>query len=1322
MVKHYFKPSMWQTCLFIFSLNSLAPLHAAPGTISDSPLFANSNVPPNIFFEVDDSGSMDWEVLAKAYWSNCAYDRDAYRDTGNDDCGSLRTGGTFNLRPDTDGIENFEYLYDNDDDAYTNFCDDNDDDDGRRETLYSCNTSVQNSDWRIRSSSVNVVYYNPDETYTPWLGGNSTMANASFTAARSDPQSTASGYSDTIDLATFNGGFVYEVWDTADTHSFDSDDGRPRRGTNINRRANDHADFVPGFVDLWDEHTRYTVTSTNILVQRITYSPNTSDLGETATTIATLTGTDTLDGRTIAEVKQNIANWYQYYRRRSFVAKAALGRVISENPDYRYGLNFINNSGLDGTDTSPIFKEVPTGLSGYSSHNDSLLTSLYSLNWPARGTPLRAGLKRTGEYFDHNSLSKSNDPIEYECQQNFAVLFTDGFWNGDTSPAVGDEDGDGISNTVADVAKYYYKTDLSNKDNKVPDSSLDPLKIQHLVTFTVAFGVNGLLSDADNNGWPENPSTVTGAPPNLPENGDWGDPGGDISIPAKIDDLWHAAYNSKGEFVSAATPQEVADSLVNAIGSVGDRLGSASTVAFSTTSLSANSKVYLAQFNKNGNKWSGELLAYQLDLATGNIQTIADPSDATQQIPNLQWNAATVLDNRSTPVASRKIFTYDSAAVINPNKQGQGIPFRWASLTDGQKNDLKTNPDGSDGIGGSTDTSVIAASETKAQARLNFLRGDRSNEFSQSGTYSFRDRSILLGDIIHSDPVFVKTPNQGWPIDKYPFPVASGATYDDFKTEQSSRSGVIYVGANDGMLHAFDETTGEELMAYIPGNLFSSASSTAGLHFLTDPNYGHRFYVDGSATVSDVYIDKGEATPVNRDSKDGNKDWHTVLIGGNRAGGRGVFALDITDISQFSSEANAAKIVLWEFNDSHDADLGLTFSKPTIAMMNNGRWAAIFGNGYNNNGDGKAKLFILFLDGGVDGTWTPGVDYIELDTGVGSIVNGSCSDASSNCNGLSTPHAADIDGDQIVDRVYAGDILGNLWAFDVSASTNVATEWSAAYKTGSDPKPLFIASSNQPIMDKPMVVKHPDISDSNSVFSTNHPNVMVFFGTGQYLVDGDVSTVPPIQSFYGVWDHGDQEITPSDLVEQVFDTTTVFHDASGNDVSAEVRVLSNNAVDYSSNQGWKINFNIPGVSGERIIVDPDVHAGLVFFNTWIPNETPCKSGGTGFLMSVEQVNGGAPDINDPAFDFDGDGSIDNNDLVQDASDSSNKFAPVGQKFNLGLPASSSIISDNQYTPGSDGNSEVHKRKVRGDDPPGPCTSGCGLPTLPTGRISWRELR
>ncbi|GIT53237.1 MAG: hypothetical protein Ct9H300mP16_03970 [Pseudomonadota bacterium] len=241
-----------------------------------------------------------------------------------------------------------------------------------------------------------------------------------------------------------------------------------------------------------------------------------------------------------------------------------------------------------------------------------------------------------------------------------------------------------------------------------------------------------------------------------------------------------------------------------------------------------------------------------------------------------------------------------------------------------------------------------------------------------------------MGDIVDSEAVFVGPSKQKWPS-KSGFPTGKNK-HSDFATRTKKRRELVYVGANDGMLHAFDANTGDEVLAYLPGNLFTNKSHQ-GYHNLTDPNYSHRFYVNATPRVTDAFIKSHVAS---------SKSWRTVLVGTEGAGGRGVFALDVTNPKDFK-ESMAQKLVLWEFTDKDDPQLGYTLSRPVIAMLPNKRWAAIFGNGYESKDKvGEAALFIVFLDGGLDGVWDEGTDYIKISTtGYGTPANR---------NGLSTPY------------------------------------------------------------------------------------------------------------------------------------------------------------------------------------------------------------------------------------------------------------------------------------------------------------------------------
>jgi type IV pilus assembly protein PilY1 len=1091
--------------------------------------------------------------------------------------------------------------------------------------MEKCNDRVQTTDWRVKSSSLNVNYYNPTITYSPWVKGDGTsLEMANFTNVKSNPQPGTEGYNITRNLD----GFVYHVWD--DTHKFSGNAPNERNSTRLSGK-ND-------VVDWWDEHTRYTISGSSILVDKITYDNNGQE---------TVRRKNTLSGQTVIEIKQNIANWYQYFRRRSFVAKSAIAKVIDENPTYRYGFNFITDAKFPyKTSSRPVQRliEVPIG-SDFQTHNTDIISSLFRFKWGTSGTPLRKGLERAGKYFD-NTDGKTN-PITASCQKSFAILFTDGYWNGGSpSSAISDSDKDGRSITVADVAHYYYSRDLSGLKDK-----------QNMVTFTVAFGVKGELVDTDGDGWPN---------PTLTESSvEWGGTNSNINDLKKIDDLWHAAFNSTGKFVSAETPEEVATALANALEDIGNRVGSAAAAAFSTSTLESDSAVFLAEFTGSGSQWTGDVKSFKFD-ANGQISS------------TINWSAATELQKKSE--SNRTIFTYNKTTA-------KGVPFLWTSIGDEQKNDLRVNPDGSSSL-------ADGDNDAKAKARLLYLRGKRTEEVadngSKRGTYSFRRRDKLLGDIVHSTPVFVQKPELFWPSSAAPFPTGEGQTYNDFKKGVAkSRQAMVYTGANDGMLHGFNASTGSEVFAYIPNSVFSS-KRTEGLHFLTDPDYAHRYYVDMPIVISDAYIR-------NRNQPE---QWRTVLIGGGRKGTRGLFALDITDPAGLSQNSSSATdLVLWEFDHTDDPNLGFTYSEPNVVRLNNGRWAAIFGNGYNSTGDGTASLFIVFLDGAADGKWDEGVgkDYIRITTKAGSNRLTNCGD----CNGLSTPQPVDLDADKVVDRVYAGDLQGNMWVFDLSATN--AQSWGVAYGSKQNPKPLFIAkhgNKRQPITGKPAIAKHPEAIDGND------PNVLVYFGTGQYLTDQDPAN-KDIQSFYAVWDHGNDSLTSSTLVEQTFLLGAArTNDTNNKDVTGQVRVWTDKEVNYASKQGWFINLTLE--NGERVVVDPLVFGGLVFFNTWIPNSDPCGAGGFGFLMNAKVLNGGPTE--EAVFDFNGDGKIDSGDLV---IIDGKTYAPNARVFNFGLPSEVGLLGTTK---------DGFIRVVTGTNG-GSSTDSVKPPRIRrTGRLSWQELR
>lgn len=1100
-------------------------------------------------------------------------------------------------------------------------------------------TPSETDEYREWCAPYNVMAYNPNITYVPWTGVDANSAAFTDINVNAAPFNPYDPNSDTLDLEnnacqegaldnqdsagcwTNSVGFFYVKWNDANNNS-----------------QYDAMECVPPIADL----------------------PTDSDYFANNVTSGGQAEFVRVKDLTAAE-KQNYANWFSYYRKREFVAKSAFGSVVANANNVRMGLASLHNNNSINTAITSMNQDYASG------NKRALLDALYDINSNG-GTPLRRTLEDAGEYLScqSNGFGFGCPALPSgsggECQQNFTLLMTDGFWNGG-DPSVNNADGDNSSNfdggsyadsyddTLADVAMHYYETDIRpTVDNEVPTKTgVDENDAQHMVTYTIAFGVDGTLS-----AMPADPAAAFS----------WPQPS--ANDPTTIDDLRHAAWNGRGQFLSAGDPDSLRQSLDAAVANISSRTGSAASVAFNSGSLSTNTQVYLALFNSED--WSGNIKAFNLDPNTGDINS--SPA----------WEAASVLDAAS----SRTILTYDGS---------DGIPLQWSELTAAQKADFQTNPSGG------------SDNEATGMARLGHLRGDRGCESGSTASCSYSDgtntytarglrpRGSRLGDIVHSSPVFVGEPELNWP-NVAPFPSSSGSTYYDFQQNNLNRTGVLYVGGNDGLLHAFRASDGAEIMAYAPDALFST-DTTKGYHYLSDPAYSHRYYVDLTPAIADAYV---------KTSSGGTAGWHTVLVGGLRAGGRGLFALDITDPGTFAETTGAAAdLVMWEFTHADDPNLGVTFSKPSIVPMegNSGtiRWAAVFGNGYNaDGGTGSAQLFILFLEGGLDGTWTTGSDYITIDTGAGDIDpnntgNTSCSDPDADCNGLATPALIDSNGDGLADRAYAGDLKGNLWAFDLSGSNT--SQWGVAYKSGNTPVALFQTRNDEPITVSPTVVRNPELG----TVSSNHPNTLVMFGTGQYLTSSDITTTD-VQSFYGVWDAGSDlpntnqlPLEYTDLVEQTIGTGT------GGGVTG--RTLTDNTVDYSTGNpdyGWYMD--LP-TSGERATTDPIVRGGLVFFNTIIPDTDVCASGGTSWFMVAKISNGGRPD--EVAFDLNGDGVLDSTDEISgDAA--AGKQAP-------GLATSPVNLGDKRYiatTETDDGDKiEVDDiKEVGGKD---------------TGRLSWEEI-
>jgi hypothetical protein len=521
--------------------------------------------------------------------------------------------------------------------------------------------------------------------------------------------------------------------------------------------------------------------------------------------------------------------------------------------------------------------------------------------------------------------------------------------------------------------------------------------------------------------------------------------------------------------------------------------------------------------------WGGDILARRVT----NVGGLA---------PDVLWEASKVLP----PPASRRIFTTDGL--------GLPVPFQLLAWPAG--------------------LSPAQIATFWSLGAVDFLRGVRTGEGS---VYRKRDR--LIGDIIHSNPVYVGKARAGYSFDGYPA----------FAAAQVNRAGRVYVGANDGMLHAFDAQTGVETFAFIPTKLIDTIDEQAR------SSYTHRYYVDGALTSEDAYINTGAGTR-----------WRTLLVGGLAAGGKTIFALDVTSADAITSEDNSASGAgsryLWEFNESSagSGNLGYTYSRPSIVRMNSGEWAVVIGNGYMSD-TGKASLLVLdAADGAV-------IREIEVASAVGGAGNG-----------LSSPSLIDVNGDFKVDYAYAGDLNGNLWKFDLSSASSGS--WNIFYGASNN-QPLFkthlpASGIRPPITTAPEVGVHPE------------GGVMVYVGTGRLFTSAESADLST-NYVYGIWDKPGLANSAVPIDVSALLPQTLYRASHAN--TTYVRVASNNQPNWNTALGWYVPLLIDGATdadrGERVLADVvlrDHRVQLISYNSAIPK-------GENWFIQLDAVTGGAPD-------------------------------------------------------------------------------------------------
>lgn len=1043
-----------------------------------------------------------------------------------------------------------------------------------------------------RSSVHNTVYFNPALTYRPWMTAQGTRmtGGTSFRAVYPDYDVVGG---DTIDLAddddcsshTQNGSWVQVCgWEKQGTYYVlksgqTADSSKRERYWRYQIRRLDGSLRV-----VQSQWTNSVPNPSNREVERGCASPTSGGNGWRGCTFPYSSEQEA------AEI-QNFATWFSYHRSRMKMAKAgameAFG-LLGEN--MRVGYRSIwdrSNFNIPVADgNSGLFEDVSDG--GATTNSRSTWFARVAAARNSGNTPLQGALQRAGAYYSDSAASGPYGPeapgSQFQCRQNFSILTTDGYWNNNWGyTAVGEQDnqsgspiynpidgttavrytaaapyGATASDTLGDIAMKYWKQDLrTDLDNLVPSTPANPAFWQHMVTFGISIGLKGTLDQ----------SSVAevvrdGSPRKNGVNIAWPTPGSGKGA-ENIDDLLHAAVNGHGEFIAASNAEAFGEALNSVLGQIQARLASGSNVSTNSTSFQSDSRMYQATYMAG--QWTGDLVARDVTAAGGISGTEA-------------WRVSNRIALSLSDGDSRNDFDKRSVLTWNGSR---GVDFPTSS----QESRL----------GRTTGAAPISQADNAA-----YIKGDRSNEKQRGGV--LRNRSILLGDIVNSSPFYVKETN------------------------------TLYVGANDGMLHAVHAGTGDVLFSYVPAGL-----DFAKLATLSDPGYQHAFFVDGPVAVS---------------SQSAVGD--NYLAGALGRGGKGVFVLDVSSVSRPE--------VAWDHTAAIDNDMGYVVGTPLIAKGNNGSALVIVGNGIDSV-NGSAALYVYDAASGSE------LKKFVVNTGG---------------NGLSAPRGADTNGDGRVDYVYAGDLKGNVWKFDLSGASS--SSWNVALSG----VPLFSAGAGQPITGGLAIAQEP-----------GNRRIWITFGTGRLISTSDLGSTGT-QSLYAIIDDQAAAVTSRSQL-----TTRTIAAVGTNAAGRSVRAFEYYSPLPAGSRGWYIDLGVP-TAGERVISGPRVRGRAAWYSSVIPDSgSGCEPGGTGYLNVLDLFTGTSPSGSGEGdstsfFDFDGDGSGNN-----DTTPGSRGRMPIGSvDLGIGMPTESGQIDKVVLVCGSDGKCEDPTTT-----PPG------GAPQ----RVGWREV-
>lgn len=904
------------------------------------------------------------------------------------------------------------------------------------------------------------------------------------------------------------------------------------------------------------------------------------------------------------EEMTNFANWYAYYKTRNQMMKSAVGQAFQPiTANYNVGLVSLSSAAAGGAMMRPD-RFVGT-------HRSDWYTQLYEMTG-SNSTPIRQALHSIGRMYANQApyvADAGAEVVQYPCQQNFTFVTTDGYWNGAAAANVTSNDNiedpsrfcsrakgcvDASSqsdNSLADVALYWYNGGSNNsvtslrpgledwtRPGLVPAAAGENTRL-HMTTYALGLGVDGVMNYEANY---DRAATVggdfykliTGVTTGCPWNNGgayvWPDPktgedSGSAAYQSRVDDLWHAAINGHGKYFSASEPKQVVEGLREALSNIEVKLGAAAAAATSTPNISQqDNDIFSATFTTV--RWFGELSAKKIDTVTGVVGTA------------VVWNSSDQVGRKVAAASdTRNILMLDTAS-------GGLKPFLYSQMSDVERAWFQGKCSALAQCANlALDDRALLDSGTNI---VNWLRGQQQHaDDTLMRAYARTGHTpaglaaplpIVLGDIASSKPAFMREPRKGY----------TAAGYNEFRVAQADRQATVFAAANDGMLHAFDAASGEELFAYAPRitmkKLHAQASTTYGTN--------HQFTVDGSPEVADVKI---------------GASWKTVLVAGLNAGGRGYYAIDVTD------PRNPA--ALWELcadpavcsGDNLDADLGLTFGAPQFGTWQDSagteHWVVFLTSGYNNvpgedgvaSGDGRGYLLVVDVASGrVLEKITTGEGDTTTPSGFARI----------------TAISANPMTDPLVTYVYGGDNRGKMWRFDFTGSGAASVNMMA------DAGPL------QPVTTRPDVTMcRVDTRAADGSVSSAAEKVVVF-GTGRLLDVPDVANTD-LQSVYALKD-SPFAIDALKWRNAGYMAKQSLAKVAGGGAGGDSYTISGAAVDMSTQFGWFADFDQN--AGERVNLDPSIVTGSLIVVTNLPrSSSACSVGGTSNIYQLDVCTGRA---------------------------------------------------------------------------------------------------